>query len=46
MNTLTKENINIAVDTIKKIPNTDLADLCAVTETDQLVELWHLFELS
>tara|TARA_B110000196_G_C20947793_1_gene567791 strand:+ start:311 stop:847 length:537 start_codon:yes stop_codon:yes gene_type:complete len=32
MNTLTKENMNIKVDTLKKISDTDLADLCSVTE--------------
>ena len=32
MSTLTKEDIKIEVDKIKKISNTDLADLCSVTE--------------
>ena len=32
MNSLVKENINIAVDNLKEISNTDLADLCSVTE--------------
>ena len=32
MKTLVKENISIAVDTLKEISSTDLADLCAVTE--------------
>ena len=32
MNSLAKENMNIAVDSLKKISETDLADLCNVTE--------------
>ena len=32
MNTLTKKNITIAVESLNKISNTDLADLCGVTE--------------
>ena len=32
MNSLIKESINIAVDNLKEISNTDLADLCGVTE--------------
>tara|TARA_Y100001970_G_scaffold21066_1_gene23937 strand:+ start:6572 stop:7108 length:537 start_codon:yes stop_codon:yes gene_type:complete len=32
MNSLVKENINIAVDNIREITTTDLADLCSVTE--------------
>ena len=32
MKTLVKENVNIAVDNLKEILNTDLADLCGVTE--------------
>jgi len=32
MSTLEKENINIAVDSLKEISNTDLADLCSITE--------------
>ena len=32
MKTLTKENINISVDRLGEILDTDLADLCSVTE--------------
>ena len=32
MNSLAKENMNIAVDSLKKISETDLADLCNITE--------------
>ena len=32
MNTLAKENMNIAVNSLKKISETDLADLCNITE--------------
>ena len=32
MNSLAKENMNIAVDRLKKISETDLADLCNITE--------------
>ena len=32
MNSLVKENINIAVDSIRENTTTDLADLCSVTE--------------
>ena len=32
MNTLTKENMNIAVESLKEVSETDLADLCNITE--------------
>ena len=32
MNSLAKENMNIAVESLKKISETDLADLCNITE--------------
>ena len=32
MKTLAKENINISVDNLEEILDTDLADLCSVTE--------------
>jgi ribosomal protein S18 acetylase RimI-like enzyme len=32
MNSLVKENMNIAIDKLSEISNTDLADLCGVTE--------------
>lgn len=32
MNSLVKENINIAVDSLENISDTDLADLCGITE--------------
>ena len=32
MKNLLKENINIGVETLKKINDTDLADLCNITE--------------
>ena len=32
MNSLAKENMNIAVESLKKISATDLADLCNITE--------------
>ena len=32
MNTLAKENMNIAVECLKEVSETDLADLCNITE--------------
>ena len=32
MNSLAKESMNIAVESLKKISETDLADLCNITE--------------
>ena len=32
MNTLLKENVDINIENLKKISNTDLADLCSITE--------------
>ena len=32
MNSLAKENMNIAVESLKKISETDLADICNITE--------------
>ena len=32
MSSLTKENINIIVESLNKISNIDLADLCNITE--------------
>ena len=32
MSTLSKENMNIAVDSLRVISLTDMADLCSVTE--------------